>query len=112
MLKEDLDADLDKYNQYINFLKVQLRQDEETLEKAKKQGDGNEFAVKVMEKRVQADKDDLESALPKMVKDNSADLNAEDADKVDLTDNSENIDHEDDKKEGASEDDRLELSED
>lgn len=110
-LKEDLDADLDKYNQYINFLKAQLKQDEEVLKNAKKQGDGNEFAVKVMEKRVQADKDELEAALPKIVKDSSTDLNAESKDKIDLTDNDKNTDHEEDKKENL-EDDRLELSED
>lgn len=103
---------MDKYNQYINFLKAQLKQDEEVLEKAKKQGDNNEFAVKVMEKRVQADKDELDAALPKLVKDNSTDLNAESNDKVDLTDNDKNIDHKEDKKEDDSEDDRLELSED
>lgn len=108
-MKEDLDTDLNKYNQYINFLKAQLKQDEEAL---KKQGDGNEFMVKVMEKRIQADKDELEAALPKLIRDNSADLNSNDADKVDLTDNAKNIEHKGDKKEDASEDDRLELSED
>lgn len=93
-------------------MKAQLSQDEEALEKAKKQDDNNEFVVKAMEKRVQTDKDALETALPKMVKDNSADLNVEGTNKVDLTDNDKNIERKDDKKEGVSEDDRLELSED
>ena len=70
-LNEDLDSDMDKYNAYVEYLRALLKQDEEALEKAKKLKD-NEFAVKVIEKRIAADKEDLEAALPNVVKEKQA----------------------------------------
>lgn len=70
-LKEDLDDDMQKYNEYIKYLQAMLKQDKEALEEAKKMKD-NDFAIKVIEKRIAADKEDLEAALPNIVKDKQA----------------------------------------
>ncbi len=86
-LNEDLDSDMKEYNDYIQYLKNMLAQDEEALEKAKKMKD-NEFAIAVIEKRIAADKEDLEAALPKIIKEKTDELPAADETSAkDLTDN-------------------------
>lgn len=86
-LTEDLDSDMKEYNDYIQYLKNMLAQDEEALEKAKKMKD-NEFAIAVIEKRIAADKEDLDAALPKIIKEKTDELPAADETSAeDLTDN-------------------------
>lgn len=67
---KDLNALLDKHNQYIAYLQKLIQQDEEALERAKKMKDADEV-VKAIEKRLAATKEDLEAALPDAVKANT-----------------------------------------
>lgn len=63
----DLDAKLEAHNEYIEYLRSALAQEEEALEKAK-----NEQVKAAIQRRIDAFKADLESALPDEVKDSIA----------------------------------------
>jgi len=67
-LKEDLDTDMSKYNAYIDYIQAQIKADEEELKKA---GD-NQLIKDAIQKKLDAHKADLESALPPAVKDAQA----------------------------------------
>lgn len=64
-LNEDLDTDMTKYNAYIDYIQAQIKADEEELKKA---GD-NQLIKDAIQKKLDAHKADLESALPPVVKD-------------------------------------------
>lgn len=64
-LKEDLDTDMNKYNAYIDYIQAQIKSDEEELKKA---GD-NQLIKDAIQKKLDAHKEDLENALPPVIKD-------------------------------------------
>lgn len=70
-LTEEVDKDLDDklkaHNDYIEYLKAMINQEEEALKKAE-----NEFVKKAIQRRLDAFKADLEEALPAAVKDEVA----------------------------------------
>ena len=63
----DLDAKLEAHDDYIKYLRLMIAQEEAALEKEK-----NEQIKKAIQRRLDAFKDDLESALPDAVKNNEA----------------------------------------
>ena len=67
-LTEDVDKELDDklkaHNDYIEYLKAMINQEEEALKKAE-----NEFVKKAIQRRLDAFKADLEEALPAAIKD-------------------------------------------
>lgn len=66
-LTEDVDKELDDklkaHNDYIDYLKAMISQEEEALKKAE-----NEFVKKAIQRRLDAFKADLEEALPEAIK--------------------------------------------
>jgi hypothetical protein len=66
-LTEDVDKELDDklkaHNDYIEYLKTMIAQEEESLKKAE-----NEFVKKAIQRRLDAFKADLEEALPEAIK--------------------------------------------
>lgn len=67
-LQEDLDTDMGNYNAYIDYIQSQIKADEKELKKA-----GNNQLIKdAIQKKLDAHKADLESALPPVVKDAQA----------------------------------------
>lgn len=67
-LQEDLDTDMGNYNAYIDYIQAQIKADEKELKKA-----GNNQLIKdAIQKKLDAHKADLESALPPVVKDAQA----------------------------------------
>ncbi len=90
LIKEDLDSDLKDYNVFIKYLKDNLDQDEALLRDAKNKKD-NELVIQSLEKKIEADKDELDQYLPQAIKAKSDNLNSEKSDDIDLTDNDSNI---------------------
>ena len=72
-VNEDVDKDLDKklkeHNDYIDYLKNLISQDEEALKRAE-----NQEVKDAIQRRLDSEKLDLENALPEAVKNNSNDL--------------------------------------
>ena len=97
----DLDAKLEAHDDYIKYLRLMIAQEEAALEKEK-----NEQIKKAIQRRLDAFKDDLESALPDAVKNNEAIEESEseapaDDDTEETSDNTQ--------KEAYSEDSSLEV---
>ena len=61
---KELDAKLKAHNEYIEYLKKMLEQEEEALSRA-----DNEYVKKAIQRRIDAFKADLEEALPEELKD-------------------------------------------
>ena len=104
-LTEEVDKDLEDklkaHNDYIDYLKSMINQEEEALKKAE-----NEFVKKAIQRRLDAFKADLEEALPAELK---GEVEANDElptpEEVDLKDAAENKDEEKkEKKESLTED--------
>ena len=62
-IDKDLDAKLKAHNEYIEYLKKMLEQEEEALSRA-----DNEYVKKAIQRRIDAFKADLEDALPEELK--------------------------------------------
>jgi Na+/phosphate symporter len=62
-IDKDLDAKLKAHNDYIEYLKNMIKQEEESLKNAE-----NEFVKKAIQRRLDAFKADLEEALPEELK--------------------------------------------
>lgn len=63
-LHEDLNQDLKKWNEYVKYLQNQISLEEKALEKAGE----NDLVKKAIQRRIDAYKQDLEDALPNIVK--------------------------------------------
>lgn len=104
-LREEVDKDLEDklkaHNDYIDYLKGMINQEEEALKKAE-----NEFVKKAIQRRLDAFKADLEEALPAELKGEvEANNDLPTPEEVDLEDAAENKEDENkDKKESLTED--------
>lgn len=99
---KDLDAKLKAHNDYIDYLKTMIAQEEEALKKAE-----NEFVKQAIQRRLDAFKADLEEALPQAVKDEVAANDLPTPEEADMEAAAENTDNEDkkaEKKESLTED--------
>lgn len=108
-LTEEVDKDLDDklkaHNDYIEYLKNMIAQEEESLKKAE-----NEFVKKAIQRRLDAFKADLEEALPEAIKDEVAVADLPTPEEADMdaaaenTDESEAKEEKTEKKESLTED--------
>lgn len=104
-LREEVDKDLEDklkaHNDYIDYLKSMINQEEEALKKAE-----NEFVKKAIQRRLDAFKADLEEALPAELKGEvEANSDLPTPEEVDLEDAAENKeDEKKEKKESLTED--------
>lgn len=108
-LTEDVDKELDDklkaHNDYIEYLKNMIAQEEESLKKAE-----NEFVKKAIQRRLDAFKADLEEALPEAIKDEVAVTDLPTPEEADMdaaaenTDESEAKEEKTEKKESLTED--------
>lgn len=105
-LTEDVDKDLDDklkaHNDYIDYLKTMINQEEEALKKAE-----NEFVKKAIQRRLDAFKADLEEALPAAVKDEVATNDLPTPEEADMEAAAENKDDNENKNEKAEKKESL-----
>lgn len=97
-LTEDVDKELDDklkaHNDYIEYLKNMIAQEEESLKKAE-----NEFVKKAIQRRLDAFKADLEEALPEAIKDEVAVTDLPTPEEADMDAAAENADESETKEE-------------
>lgn len=84
----DLNKQLNLYNDFIKYLQNMVEQDEEALERAKKQG--NKEVIAAIQKRLDNSKAELEAALPETVKDEAATEELPDATEAGIEDATDN----------------------
>ena len=105
-LTEEVDKDLDDklkaHNDYIEYLKAMINQEEEALKKAE-----NEFVKKAIQRRLDAFKADLEEALPAAVKDEVATNELPTPEEADMEAAAENKDDNENKNEKAEKKESL-----
>jgi hypothetical protein len=105
-LTEEVDKDLDDklkaHNDYIEYLKAMINQEEEALKKAE-----NEFVKKAIQRRLDAFKADLEEALPAAVKDEVATNDLPTPEEADMEAAAENKDDNENKNEKAEKKESL-----
>ena len=77
-IDKDLDAKLKAHNEYIDYLKKMIEQEEKALSKA-----DNEYVKKAIQRRIDAFKADLEDALPEDLK-NEVETDLPTAEEIDL----------------------------
>lgn len=107
-LTEDVDKELDDklkaHNDYIEYLKNMIAQEEESLKKAE-----NEFVKKAIQRRLDAFKADLEEALPEAIKNEVAVTDLPTPEEVDMEAAAENKDEDDSKEKKESLTEALNL---
>lgn len=97
-IDKDLDAKLKAHNDYIEYLKNMIKQEEESLKKAE-----NEFVKKAIQRRLDAFKADLEEALPEELKTEvEANNDLPTPEEVDMEAAAENTDNEEKKEKKES----------
>lgn len=97
-IDKDLDAKLKAHNDYIEYLKNMIKQEEESLKSAE-----NEFVKKAIQRRLDAFKADLEEALPEELKTEvEANNDLPTPEEVDMEAAAENTDNEEKKEKKES----------
>lgn len=97
-IDKDLDAKLKAHNDYIEYLKNMIKQEEESLKNAE-----NEFVKKAIQRRLDAFKADLEEALPEELKTEvEANNDLPTPEEVDMEAAAENTDNEEKKEKKES----------
>ena len=84
-VEDNLDAALKDHEEYIEYLRSMINQEEEALKKAT-----NEQVKKAIQKRIDAFREDLEAALPDAVKEEAANEELPDADETEMEDATNN----------------------
>lgn len=84
-VEDNLDTALKDHEEYIEYLRSAITQEEEALKKAT-----NEQVKKAIQKRIDAFREDLEAALPDAVKEEAAIEDLPDADETDMEDATDN----------------------
>jgi hypothetical protein len=98
-IDKDLDAKLKAHNDYIDYLKKMIEQEEEALGKA-----DNEYVKKAIQRRLDAFKADLEEALPDTIKNDVVVSDLPTPEEADMEAAAENKDESKEKKESLSKD--------
>lgn len=96
-IDKDLDAKLKAHNDYIDYLKKMIEQEEEALGKA-----DNEYVKKAIQRRLDAFKADLEEALPDTIKNDVVVSDLPTPEEADMEAAAENIDNEETKEKKES----------
>lgn len=96
---KELEAKLKAHNDYVEYLKKMISQEEEALGKA-----DNEFVKKAIQRRLDAFKADLEEALPAALKDEIALEELPTPEEADMKNAAENKEDKKEKKESLTED--------
>lgn len=97
-IDKDLDAKLKAHNDYIDYLKKMIKQEEDALSRA-----DNEYVKKAIQRRLDAFKSDLEEALPDTIKNEVAVEDLPTPEEADMEAAAENKDEPKEKKESLTE---------
>lgn len=97
-IDKDLDAKLKAHNDYIDYLKKMIEQEEDALSRA-----DNEYVKKAIQRRLDAFKSDLEEALPDTIKNEVAVEDLPTPEEADMEAAAENKDEPEEKKESLTE---------
>jgi hypothetical protein len=97
-IDKDLDAKLKAHNDYIDYLKKMIEQEEDALSRA-----DNEYVKKAIQRRLDAFKADLEEALPDTIKNEVAVEDLPTPEEADMEAAAENKDESKEKKESLTE---------